>query len=131
MKTFFLLFFFQIYQFAEICSRDGLYQYTAMYLTSLFFFFNCMTALVYCTHFLGIYIGHGDSIFPSKFIIIILLLLLGYVNYLIFVKDDRYKVLKEEFEKHPRLKGSFGTFVTFVYVIVTLMLLTSVMLIVN
>ena len=125
MKTLFLLIFFKIYAFAESCSRDGLYQYTAMYLISLLFFFNFITALVYCAHFLGVHVGHGNSIFPSKFIIIILLLLIAYVNYLIFVKDDRYKVLKEEFEKHRRLKSSFGTFLTFVYIALTFALLSS------
>lgn len=125
MKVFFLLIFFKMYAFAEFCSRDGLYQYTAMYLTSLLFFFNFITALVYSAHFLGIYIGHRGTIFPSKFIIIILLLVIAYVHYLIFVKDDRYKLLKEEFEKHPGLKSSFGTFITFVYIALTFALLTS------
>jgi hypothetical protein len=125
MKTFFLLIFFKMYAFAEFCSKDKLYQYTAMYLTSLLFFFNLITTLVYCTHFLGLNLGHGNNIFPSKFVIIILLLVIAYVHYLIFVKDDRYKILKEEFEKHPRLKGSFGTLITFVYIALTFALLSS------
>lgn len=125
MKTFFLLIFFKFYAFAELCSKDGLYQYTAMYLSSLFFFFNLITALVYFAHLLGIYIGHGDSIFPSKFIIILLLLSIAFGNYLIFVKDDRYKTLKVDFEQHQKLRGSFGTLVTFVYIALTLALLIS------
>jgi hypothetical protein len=114
-----------MYAFAEFCSKDGLYQYTAMYLTSLLFFFNFITALVYCAYFLGIYIGHGNSIFPSKFILIVLLFLFGFVNYLVFVKDDRYKVLKEEFEKHRRLESSFGTFLAVLYIVLTFALLIS------
>jgi hypothetical protein len=125
MKAFFLLIYFKFYAFAELCSRDGLYHYTAMYLTSLLFFFNLITVLVYCAHLLGIYHGRGDSIFPSKLILILMLLSIAFVNYLIFVKADRYKTLKVDFERHQKLRGSLGTLVTFVYIALTLALLIS------
>jgi len=96
-----------------------------MYLTSLLFFFNFITAVVYCSYFFGIYIGQGNSIFPSKTILTLLLFIFGLVNYLVFVKDDKYKVLKEEFEKHRRLKSSFGTFVAVLYIVLTFALLIS------
>lgn len=125
MKTFFLLIFFKIYAFAEFFSKDKLYHYTAMYLTALLIFFNCLTAYVYCGYLLHKPVGHGNSIFPSKPGLLILAFSIVGVIYLTVVREGRYKILQAEFKGHQRLNGHLGTLVTIVYVIITLALLIS------
>jgi hypothetical protein len=126
MKTFFLLIFFKTYAFAEFLSKDKLYHFTAMYLTALLIFFNCITAYVYLGYLFHIQVGHGNSIFPSKASLLILAFSIVGVIYLTVVRGDRYKFLQVKFEEHQTLKGPWGTLLSIVYVIITLALLISV-----
>lgn len=125
MKTFFLLIYFKTYAFAELLSKDKLYHYTAMYLTGLLIFFNCITAYIYCMHAFHIQPEHGTSLFPSKISLLIVAFSIVSVIYFAVVWKDRYKVLQAEFKGHKTLNGPMGTFVTIGYVIVTLGLLIS------
>jgi hypothetical protein len=125
MKTLFLLVFFKLYAFAEFVSKDKLYHYTAMYLTALLIFFNCITAYVYCSYLLHKPVGHGNTIFPSKLSLLILAFSIVGAIYLTIVRGERYKPLQADFKQHQRLNSSFGTIFVVIYIIFTLALLIS------
>jgi len=121
MRLFFVIIFYKLHAFAKFCSKDNLYQYTAMFLLSLLVFLNCVTVLAYYRCLFE----HSPEIYPSKQIILIVAFLLAGVNYFVFVNNRKYESFFEELLKNGNLKGRSGTLITIVYIVVTFAFLSS------
>jgi len=127
MKTFFLIIYFKLYAFAKFCSKDNLYQYTAMYLSAFLITFNLFTLVAYYRCLVHPPKIHLNSMYPPKLVLIIVAFSIVGIIYYVLVRDERYKIYREEFLKNEKISGKFGTFITILYIIITFVFSTSVL----
>jgi len=65
--------------------------------------------------------------YPPKLVLIIVAFSIVGIIYYVLVRDERYKIYREEFLKNEKISGKFGTFITILYIIITFVFSTSVL----
>ena len=121
MKSFFIIVFYKLHVFAKFVSKDNLYQYTAMYLLSLLIFLNCITIYAYY----NCLVEHSTNRYPSRPVVLTLAFLIAGIIYVVFVRNKKYEFFFQKFLKSEDLKGGYGTLITILYIVASLMIAIS------
>ena len=108
--------FCKLYDFAKFISGDELYHWSAMCGLSAFLSINLFTFITVIKVF--VLKQYGD-LFSSKYYMLTILLPVGVIMYFLTLKNDRYKSMYSDYEKNLVMKGSIGTILTLLYVILT------------
>lgn len=117
MGKFYSLVFYELCLFARKISKDNMYHFTAMYMLAALLTLNIMTLYAYCRCLFS----HSSAIFPSKYLTIAVYLLIAGGNYILFVKNDKYLLLFERFER-KKLDQRKAMIIVALYVLVTLLI---------
>jgi len=92
-----------------------------MCILSLFLSLNVLTIIGYYKAI----IDHSDHILIPEVYEIAIIIIIGVVNYFFFYKDKKYEVIYHEFKKNTPINGARGTWITILYMIITIAMLFS------
>ena len=120
--TFFNLIFFKYFQFSKKIGNvddDGTYAFKAVGIMTLFCALNLFSLIGY----FKCLVEHSNSILLPTIYYIAILVMIGTIFYLCFLRNNKYVQLFEKIEKDSQLKGLAGTLITIAYMTLTIIFL--------
>ncbi len=123
MKIFFSTIFYKFFQFSKYIGNvdDDSYAFKSVAILSLFISLNFFTVVAYYRCL----IEHVNEMQFSRILEVLIVIGIGALVYFIFYKDKKYESYFEKFVKQSKFKGRIGTWLTILYMIGSILFLTS------
>jgi hypothetical protein len=121
------LFFYKFFQFSKAIGNardDGPYAFKAMGILTVFVGLNAITLVAY----FNCLVRHASNIFPSTYVMATIALVIYFCFYRYFLFEDRYVTVIQGIGEKQKLKGSWGTWTTIFYMVLTFAFITSTIL---
>lgn len=118
---FLILIFYNFFLFGKLIIKDKQPEYFSMYLLSIFLSFNIWGIYGHLSCFFS---NSSNSLFPSKWLILIIYFLIVAFIYFYFIKNNRFINISRNF-KISSISEARSRFITIGYVLVSIILLFS------